>query len=470
MRAALLAFFFFFQAAARDEPPVAKPEYLRYQRSLNVVAGAGQACAVLDAGIYPHAAPALKDLRLFPAGDAAAHEVPYAMTLSEAVEGDTEAAQVLNLGKSGSGIVFDLEMPGRAYTDVLLDLDGHDFLATAKVSGADSLEALHASKATALGEFTLFDLTAQRLSRDMTLPLQESSFRYLHVVLNVTGAAGARERGTKEFTAAPGMVLGAEVPPSREAQTIYTTVGEVTAVKTSGRESTATFAIPARVPVERVSFVLAPGFKGNFSRDVRVTAEALPSDKHAPEEAPGNPEVPTDAMAGDEATRAPVPSETVRGTVLRVHTTQAGHELRREQMSMPATLGANLQREAKIAVTIENGDDQPLPIAAVRLEMRQRKLCFEAPAAPGASTGLALFYGDSALVAPVYDYARLFTASDKPLAAELGPELVNPGFHPRPVAAKSFTERHPEVLWIALLAVVCVLGMVALRSARKVGA
>jgi hypothetical protein len=460
MRAAVLLAFFIFQAAARDEAPVAKPEYLKYERSVKLAAGAGQACAVLDAGIYPHAAPALKDLRIFPGGDANAHEIPYAMTLSEAVAGDTQPAQVLNLGKSGGGIVFDLEMPGRAYTEVLLDLGGQDFLATARVSGADTLEVLHAGKGTALGEFTLFDLTAQRLSRDMTLPLQESSFRYLHVVLSVTGAAG-----TKGFAAMPGMVLGAEVPPSREAQTVYTTVAEATDVKTSGRESTATFTVPARVPMERVSFVLAPGFKGNFSRDVRVTAQTLPPEKGANTTASGNLDTAADSIAADEAARWPVAPETVSGTILRVHSTQAGRELRSEQMSVPATLGANLQRGAKVEVTIENGDDQPLPIAAVRLEMRQRKVCFEAQG----GVAPALFYGDAALVAPVYDYARLFAASEKPLAAELGPEFVNPGFHPRAVEAKSFTERHPEVLWIALLGVVCVLGLVALRSARKVG-
>ena len=465
MKAAVLFAFFFFQAAAREEPPVAKPEYLRYERSVKVAAGAGQACAVLDPGIFPHAAPALKDLRIFPVDDMNAHEIPYAMTLSEAVERDTETAQILNLGKSGGGIVFDLEMPGRAYTDVLLDLDGHDFLATTRVSGADTLERLHAGKGTALGEFTLFDLEAQRLSRDMTLPLQESSFRYLHVVLAASGAPGV-----KGFVATPAMVLGAEVPPSREAQTVYTTVAETGTVNTSGRESLAKFVVPVRVPVERVSLLLAPGFKGNFSRDVRVTAVELPAEKNANagRTGSGNPETAADAIADDEAARGPALPETVSGTILRVHTTEAGRELRSDQMSIPATLGANLQRAAKAEVMIENGDDQPLPIAAVRLEMRQRKVCFEAPASASASTGLALFYGDSALVAPVYDYARLFTASDKPLTAELGPELVNPSFHPRAVEARPFTERHPEVLWIALLGVVCALGLVAIRSARKV--
>jgi Protein of unknown function (DUF3999) len=440
MKAAALLAILLWQAAAADEPPVARPDAMRYERAIHVPAGAGQACAVLDAQVFPHAAPSLADLRIFPVGAAstAQHEVPYAITLSEAVTEETQAARVLNLGSADGKIVFDLEMPARAYTDVTLNLDPaiQDFLATATVSGSD---ALSGGKATALGSFTLFDLSSQHLSRDTTLPLAESTFRYLHVVLSVAVAPGAA--GGANF--APAMVEGAQVPPSREAQILYSTVAETSSIATVGRESHATFQIPLRVPVERVEFVLAQGFKGNFSRDVRVTALA-------------------DAKAGEDE-RAPLP-ETVSGTILRVHTTEAGREIRTEDLGIRAILGANLQSGAKVEVAIENGDDVPLPIAAVRLEMRQRKVCFDASAAGG----LALFYGDPRLTAPVYDYARLFAVSDKALVAELGPEMLNPDYR-APVDERSFTERHPEVLWIALIAVICALGLVALRSAKNVG-
>jgi hypothetical protein len=126
-----------------------------------------------------------------------------------------------------------------------------------------------------------------------------------------------------------------------------------------------------------------------------------------------------------------------------------------------------LQRAAKVEVAVENGDDQPLPIAAVRLEMRQRRICFDAGAAAGA--GLALYYGDAELVAPVYDYERLFVAARKPVVAELGVERLNPEYQARAAAALPFTERHPEVLWIVLICVVSALGVVALKSARNVG-
>lgn len=440
MKAAALAALFLWQAVSANDPQVARPDAMRYVRTIQVPAGTGQACAVLDAQIFPHAAPSLTDLRIFPAG-AAGHEVPYAITLSEAVSEETEPARVLNLGAIGGGIVFDLEMPNRPYTGVTLDLDpaAHDFIATATVNGMDAPGAQ--SKATALGSFTLFDLSSQHLSRNTTLPLEESTFRYLHVVLSVSAVPGS---ASSRFV--PAMVKGASVPPSREAQTIYTTVANTTSIVTAGRESVAKFEVPARVPVERISVELAPGFKGNFSRDVRVTATA--------------------EGVADDSGRAPL-LETVTGNILRVHANEAGREIRTEELGVPAILGANLQGAAKVDVAIENGDDQPLPIAAVRLQMRQRKICFDA--APKRS-GLALMYGDPKLAAPVYDYARLFAASGlkRALAAELGPEQLNPNFHP-PADFRPFTERHPEVLWIALIATICVLGAVALRSARRIG-
>jgi hypothetical protein len=223
-----------------------------------------------------------------------------------------------------------------------------------------------------------------------------------------------------------------------------------------GRESIANFEVPERVPVERVSVELAPGFKGNFSRDVRVTATAEAA-----------------AKGVDEDERAPLP-EIVTGSILRVHANEAGREIRSEELGVPAILGANLQRAAKVELAIENGDDQPLPIAAVRLEMRQRKICFDAAAA---SHGLVLMYGDPRLAAPVYDYGRLLAASGlaspdlvsrQALIAELGPEHLNPNYHP-PSDSRPFTERHPEVLWIALIGAICVLGVVALKSSRNLG-
>jgi hypothetical protein len=172
------------------------------------------------------------------------------------------------------------------------------------------------------------------------------------------------------------------------------------------------------------------------------------------------------------------------GTISRVHSTLDGHTIDRQELSVPAVLGANLQHAARVWIEIENGDDQPLPIVAVRLEMRQRKICFEAPVRTsavgpsagsgttpgnGAGTNVALFYGDSRLAAPVYDYARLFVASRTALMAELGPEGLNANYRAPAATLRPFAERHPELLWIALIVAICALGIVALKAAKNVG-
>lgn len=416
----------FWQAGARvASQETAERPYFRYQRAI-APAAVGQNCAVLDAATFAHASTSLRDVRLFPQ-TAVAREIPYAVTLSEPTQPDAEPARVINLGLRVRTIVFDLAMPSRPYTEVVLDLGGRDYIATATVTGKKTLED---SAGVRLGEFTLFDLTTQRLGRSMTLPLQESSFSYLHVELNLSPAAG-----TSTLHAMPQIVRGASVPPSREAQTLFALAVETRAMTQRGRETIASFTLPERVPVERVTFVLAPDFKGNFSRDVVITAHAQG----------------TSASAG----------ETVYGTILRVRLTQGGREIRQQQLSVPATLGSNLQSQAEVEVAVNNGDDQPLPITAVRLEMRERKLCFNA----SSLDPVTLFYGDSTLAAPQYDYARTFSANGTVHAAQVGVEQQNPVYRPRP-DTRAATERHPELVWVVFLAVICVLAVIALRSTR----
>jgi hypothetical protein len=285
VKSVLLALLLWQAAAPGPSTPVADPQFLRYQRIIALPTGAGQACVAIDPQIFPNAAPSLKDLRLYqaPAGRQG-REIPYAITLSEPAQPDSEPARVLNLGLRGHTIVFDLEMPARPYTEATLDLAGKDFLATAIVSGATQLDA---SNSTRLGEFTLFDLTSQRLSRNTTLHLQESSFPYLHIELTASPAPGNRT-----FAATPQMVEGATIPPSREAQTIYTTAAQTTAIAQRGRQSIAAFALPERVPIERVSFSLDPNFKSNFSRDVQSPtgpkAPLLPPLRLSPERSSGS--------------------------------------------------------------------------------------------------------------------------------------------------------------------------------------
>lgn len=376
------------------------PEQLRYERPV-LVQGTGQACAVIDPGIFPHAAPSLRDLRLFAAG----REVPYAMTLSQPAQEETESAEVGNLVRFAGGIAFDLEMPERPYTEVRLELGGRDFTVTAKVSG-DGKD---------LGTFTLFDMTTEKLSRQTTISLPESQFRHLHVVLTGAGPMPS--------------VLGAEVPPSREAQTVYTVAAKANTLSRRGRDSVAAFRIPARVPVERVLVTTEPGYKGSFSRTVRVTARS---------DAEGS------------------ATETVEGEIARV----SRGERKMEVMSFPAALGANLQGDARVEVAVENGGEEILPIASISLEMRQRQLCFDAfGGAP------MLVYGGD-LAGPGYGYAQSFVPSSHPLKARFGAERGNPQFRSL-VDDRPFWVRNGEWLWMGLVLMIGVVGTLGIRYAQR---
>ena len=432
--------------AAAGTPATPSSRDFRYQRTVTVPSGPGPSCAVIDPAIFPHAGSSLRDLRLYQDG----REVPYAITLSEPQQPDTDTAQVRHVGLRGREIVFDVEMPHRPYTDVNLDLAGRDFIAAATVSG--TRDANYTGQ-TGLGRFTIFDLTSQRLSRSTTLALQETDLPYLHIELAVSPAPGARAPTPQSLLT---MVRGVTVPPSRDAQSLYTTAAAATTMAQRGRRSIATFTLAERIPVERVSFDLAPGFKGNFSRDVRITDHPDSTPESTAGSTPGSP-----SGSLDEA------SETVGGTILRVHLGAgfAGpeREIRRQQLSVPAVLGSNMQSPATVQVAVENGEDAPLPIAAVRLEMRQRQLCFDARS----NSPLTLFYGDPELNAPQYDYARLWRAGRSTHTAQTGPEQLNPAYR-TPPDMRPLSERHPRLLWMVLPAVLGVLGLVAVRSSKGV--
>jgi hypothetical protein len=95
--------------------------------------------------------------------------------------------------------------------------------------------------------------------------------------------------------------------------------------------------------------------------------------------------------------------------------------------------------------------------------MRQRRICFNAAAG---EAPYILRYGDAILHASLYDYARVFVPSAKPCVATLGAERLNPHFVAR-VDRRPYMERHPELVWVVLLAGIAVTGSVALRSTRR---
>ena len=401
--------------------PAPEIRYFHFERPIQRESQSnGQTCLVVDPGVFAHSSSQLADIRLYQAAAGAANvETPYLVRSDVPVVSTDQAIVPLNLGRSGDQTVFDAAMPSGQYSDLELKIAGHDFLATVIVSGSQSQTA---SARTKLGSFTIFDLTRQRLGRSTVLHLPQSDFRFLH--FQIAGPI------------APDDVTGLSVTRVPVSQPKYVLVA--TAAALYGRRDSVFIVDVFGPPVDRIVFV--PGaHPPNFSRDVEIRADAL-----------------SPRWAGDRA-EFPQPAS-ASGNILRVHSVQDGHRIDEEQLAVDAPRAA-FEWPQRWTVTIQNHDDAPVQMVSVRLEMLERRLCFDAAA--GAS--YVLYYGDSALAAPQYDYASLFALEQNPLAAQLGAESANPAYQPRP-DQRPFTERHLILLWVALIVVIALLGAVALRS------
>jgi hypothetical protein len=185
-----------------------------------------------------------------------------------------------------------------------------------------------------------------------------------------------------------------------------------------------TFAVPENVPVNRVTLDIDPA-QPNFRRSVQVE-----DDK--------------EAYVGS-------------GEIDRVHMVRQGQKI--DSDSYDVNFSAVGRKTIK--VIIDNGDDPPLKIKSARLQQLEHRLYFDAPA----SGPLTLYYGDEKLDPPVYDYAKLFFLAKDAAPAQLGAEQANAAFTGRP-DERPWTERHPAVLWIAIVAAVLILGAIAVRSMK----
>ena len=415
-----------FVALAAATPEI---QYFHYEKPLaGPAAKAGQTCVVLDAGTFAHAAPQLADLRLYRTGGAQSAETPYAVREAAPLQQQQKETAPLNLGRKGPHTTFEAEMPEGRYSDVELDITAKDFIATVAVTGSQTESG---TEGTELGIFTIFDLTGQKLGRSTVLHLPESDLKYLY--FSITGPVKPED------------VHGASVErvPTKQP---YVTVADTNQGSQKNKGTIFTFKVPARVPVERIEFVVGDQ-SANFSRDVTVKATPVAPARES-----------TNAEATDAGPMGPVTSS---GNLLRLHTTRNGVRIDEEHLAVAAPWVAFGDAGSTWTVTVDNGDDAPLAITSVKLEMEQRTLCFDAVA--GAS--YALYYGDAALSVPQYDYAKLFAPEKDAAVAALGPETANPLYQARP-DGRAFTERHPALLWVALILVVAVLGLVALRTEK----
>jgi hypothetical protein len=400
-----LALLFLCLAFAATNPPEASIVYFSNVREIHVGQADRQNFVIVDEELWNHSRPDLGDLRLYD-GDS---PVQYSISEQRAgISSEEVEAKILNLGGVSGHTEFDLDAQGiAAYDRIRLRLDAKDFVVTASVAGSN---ALGQGTSTDLPPSTLYDFSSQQLGSNSVLKLPPSSFRFLHIKLS---------KGIL-----PQQVKGAAISNLREQQASWTKIGSCSAPQQKPRTTVIVCDVPAKVPLNRILFQIAPG-QVNFRR--RVTVE--------------------NANGVQEAS----------GELSRVRVNRAGMLVTAEEAAI--TLGGSF---GKITVSVDNEDNPPLAILGVQALSLERRVYFD----PQGKASLKLYYGDEKLSAPVYDYARFFHLDPAPAQAELEAGAHNPQYEGRP-DERPWSDRHMGVLWAAMILAVIALAALAIRGMRS---
>ncbi len=392
-----------FAASGDPEPSVA---YFSHVRDVAISVPERQNYVVLDQAVWREAREDLGDLRLYDGTS----QVPYELKTEQAGTSSHEAeAKILNLVRRGDHTEFDLDVSAvTEYNRIHLTLDRKDFLATASVEGRDAL--VGGALAPWPNPSTLFDFTRENLGSNSTITLPTWSFRYVHVRLS------------------PGIlpteVKKAEVAQLEEEKAKWTDAGTCHSGEPQKRSTVMTCDAAARMPVDRIRFEV-PAARINFRRTVSVANEKG--------------------------------VQVASGSISRIRIHRGGTTVDSEDLAVNV-FG---EHAGRLTVTIDNGDDQPLTFDAVQPQAVERRLYFE----PQGRANLKLYYGDQKLGAPVYDYAKFFREDAGAVRAQLSDAMQNAAYAGRP-DDRPWSERHKAVLWVAMLVVVGVLTLLAVRGLR----
>jgi hypothetical protein len=322
---------------------------------------------------------------------------------------EQQEAKIINLGSIAGHTEFDIDTGAiTEYDRVSLRLDAKDFVATASVAGAN---ALGPGSTTELGSSTLYDFTREALGSNSTLKLPPSSFRYLHVKLS----PGIR----------PQQVKAATVSNVREKQAGWTNLGSCSPPEQKPRSTVITCDLPDKVPLNRLLFQVA-STQVNFRRAVNIAdAKGL---------------------------------QIGSGDISRVRIDRTGMLVTSEDLAVSIFA----KPTGSLTITVDNGDNPPLQLTSVQPLSVERRVYFD----PQGKTTLKLYYGDEKLSAPVYDYARFFHLDESAAPASLGPGAHNDAYTPRP-DERPWSDRHPALLWAAMLLALAALAAVAIRGLKQ---
>jgi hypothetical protein len=399
-------------AAASPSPSPAPA----FERAIEV-RSPGRTAVRVDRAVYEGARADLGDVRVL---DEEGALVPFVVDRGQGARVTAPPRPVIrNRGwRSDRALTAVLDFGGRARRSRLrLELSGDNFRRRVAVEGSEDGVAW----VTLVDEAWVFAIPGSDAARYETLALPDNDFPYLRVTVQPGD-------GEKERIEIAGASLPGTEPPARELPLVPAwTVAEVK----DSRETWLNLDLGARhQPFHAIE--LAVGDE-RFFREVRVEARRDPA-----------------------TASSPVPwVEIGRGALHRLE-----HGSRRRECLRLDVSG----RERALRLRIRNGDDRPLAIREVSVRVPVERVAFEAQA--GHSYRLA--YGSPLLATPSFDLARTVEDpvawTDAAATGSLGPERRTT---PAATKAPPWTERHPALLWAALVAVVVALGGLTLRALRS---
>lgn len=386
----------------------AEQRYFTTMRNVRVTDTARQNYVVLDPEVWQKARSDLADLRLYDG----ARQVAYVhLQARGGASAEEHEVKILNLAHVGDHTEFDLDMQGvPEYDHIRLKLDAKNFVASASVEGRNEITG--GKRAPWPTPSTLYDFSTEKLGSNFTIALPTWSFRYVRVKLG-------REIEPKQ-------VLGASVSNLQERKAAYIPAGTChSASSPNTRQSAFQCDLFANMPVDRVVFDVSAN-NVNFRRTVVIDGEK--------------------------------DLQLTSGEITRIRARRNGQNVVSEDVIVRASICTCKQ----FTVLVENGDDPSLDIKSVQPQSYQHRLFFE----PVGRTSLTLYYGDTKLGSPTYDYAKLFTEEPNAVEASLDAPVANPAYTPRP-DDRPWSDRHGSVLWLAMILAVAVLAWLAVRGLRE---
>ena len=366
----------------------------------------GLTAIVVPEDVYAHSANQLADIRIV---DDEGREVPFVLSVPSG-HTHTERRAVRTHEQSfapGEFTQFVLDAGANApfHNSILVNTSEKDFIVWAEVAVSDDARQWR----IVCDRAPLFRFNKQNLQGTQTLHYSETNARYIRLRIL---------EGSHRFPVTSINVLYEVTTP---AERVPISVQLVAAQSANPRESVWRADLPAELPVNEVRFETD---QPEFSRSVTIES------------------------SDDGQEWSPVGA----GEIYRFH----HDDVLREWLQVGFSGGWS----SHWRVRVMNGNNSPPAAARVILYMTPRRIIFRADPA----RHYLLLYGQSEAKPPQYDLERTIRPEDfqKLPVATLGGEQINSEYEdPRP-----WSERHPAVLWIAVIIAAGLLGLAAVRSLR----